>query len=38
MLRPSSVDKYLTWGEPPAQVAEKIETVDRSGAREGAAR
>lgn len=23
------VDKYLTWGEPPAQVAEKIETVRR---------
>ena len=23
----TSIDKYLTWGEPPASVAEKIETV-----------
>jgi alkanesulfonate monooxygenase len=25
-----SVDKYLTWGEPPAAVAEKIATADRA--------
>ena len=31
------VDKYLTWGEPPAQVGEKIETVTAGGAQEGAA-
>jgi alkanesulfonate monooxygenase len=29
------VDVYLTWGEPPAQVAEKIATVRRLAAREG---
>ena len=35
MLRPQQVDKYLTWGEPPAQVEEKIETVTRAAARKG---
>lgn len=25
-----TIDKYLTWGEPPAAVAEKIATVDRA--------
>lgn len=29
------VDLYLTWGEPPAQVAEKIETVRKLAAAEG---
>lgn len=29
------VDVYLTWGEPPAQVAEKIERVRSAAAREG---
>ena len=29
------VDKYLTWGEPPAQVAEKIATVKAAAARHG---
>ena len=29
------MDKYLTWGEPPAQVEEKIETVTRAAARKG---
>jgi alkanesulfonate monooxygenase len=29
------VDYYLTWGEPPAQVAEKIATVRRAAARHG---
>jgi alkanesulfonate monooxygenase len=29
------VDKYLTWGEPPAQVAEKIETVRKAAAAKG---
>ncbi|MER5841794.1 MULTISPECIES: LLM class flavin-dependent oxidoreductase [Streptomyces] len=28
-------DVYLTWGEPPAQVAEKIERVRSAAAREG---
>ncbi|RJS95130.1 FMNH2-dependent alkanesulfonate monooxygenase [Salinisphaera sp. Q1T1-3] len=27
------IDKYLTWGEPPAQVAEKIATVRAAAAR-----
>ena len=27
-----TVDKYLTWGEPPAQVAEKIDTVKAAAA------
>ena len=31
----AQVDKYLTWGEPPAQVEEKIETVTRAAARKG---
>ena len=31
--RPSTVDKYLTWGEPPAQVAEKIDARARAGRR-----
>jgi alkanesulfonate monooxygenase len=30
-----SVDKYLTWGEPPAQVAEKINRVKAAAARRG---
>lgn len=29
------VEKYLTWGEPPAQVAEKIAAVRASAARHG---
>jgi alkanesulfonate monooxygenase, FMNH(2)-dependent len=29
------IDKYLTWGEPPQQVAEKIEKVRKSAARHG---
>jgi alkanesulfonate monooxygenase len=29
------VDKYLTWGEPPEQVRQKIETVREAAAREG---
>ena len=29
------VDKYLTWGEPPAQAREKIETVRRLAEAEG---
>ena len=29
------VEKYLTWGEPPAQVAEKIERVREAAARHG---
>lgn len=30
-----TVDKYLTWGEPPAQVAEKIERVRKIAAQRG---
>ena len=30
-----AVDKYLTWGEPPAQVAEKIAAVRAAAARRG---
>jgi alkanesulfonate monooxygenase len=30
-----TVDKYLTWGEPPAQVAEKIAAVRAAAARHG---
>ena len=29
------VDKYLTWGEPPAQVAEKIAAVRKAAAKAG---
>jgi alkanesulfonate monooxygenase len=29
------VDKYLTWGEPPEQVAEKVEKVRAAAARKG---
>jgi alkanesulfonate monooxygenase len=29
------VDKYLTWGEPPAQVAQKIATAATAAARKG---
>ncbi|UFM67391.1 FMNH2-dependent alkanesulfonate monooxygenase (plasmid) [Paracoccus sp. MA] len=29
------IDKYLTWGEPPAQVRDKIESVRRLAATEG---
>jgi alkanesulfonate monooxygenase len=29
------VDKYLTWGEPPAQVGEKIETVTQAARKKG---
>ncbi len=29
------VDKYLTWGEPPAQVAEKVEKVRAAAAKTG---
>lgn len=29
------VDKYLTWGEPPAQVAEKIATVRKAATAKG---
>jgi alkanesulfonate monooxygenase len=31
----ATVDKYLTWGEPPAAVAEKIATVRASAAAKG---
>ncbi|WP_348767982.1 FMNH2-dependent alkanesulfonate monooxygenase [uncultured Salinisphaera sp.] len=31
----NTVDKYLTWGEPPAQVAEKIATVRAAAAKAG---
>jgi len=30
-----SVDKYLTWGEPPAQVAEKVNRVKAAAAKRG---
>ena len=30
-----AVDKYLTWGEPPAQVAEKVAAVRAAAARKG---
>ena len=30
-----TVDKYLTWGEPPAQVAEKVERVRAAAAARG---
>ena len=30
-----TVDKYLTWGEPPAQVAEKVNRVKAAAARRG---
>ncbi len=30
-----TVDKYLTWGEPPAQVAQKIASVREAAARKG---
>jgi alkanesulfonate monooxygenase len=30
-----SIDKYLTWGEPPAAVAEKIATARAAAARKG---
>ncbi|MDE1150631.1 MAG: FMNH2-dependent alkanesulfonate monooxygenase [Azospirillaceae bacterium] len=30
-----TVDKYLTWGEPPAQVAEKVATVRAAAAAKG---
>jgi alkanesulfonate monooxygenase len=30
-----SVDKYLTWGEPPAQVADKVARVKAAAARRG---
>jgi alkanesulfonate monooxygenase len=30
-----TVDKYLTWGEPPAQVAEKVARVHAAAARRG---
>ena len=29
------MDKYLTWGEPPVQVAEKVATVRAAAARKG---
>ncbi len=29
------IDKYLTWGEPPVQVAEKIATVKQAAAKHG---
>ncbi len=29
------IDKYLTWGEPPAQVAEKVDVVRKAAARYG---
>ena len=35
MSRPQTVDKYLTWGEPPAQVAEKIRTVTEAARAKG---
>ncbi|WP_110650726.1 FMNH2-dependent alkanesulfonate monooxygenase [Salinicola peritrichatus] len=31
----TTIDKYLTWGEPPAQVAEKIATVREAAAKAG---
>jgi alkanesulfonate monooxygenase len=31
----AQVDKYLTWGEPPPQVKEKIQTVARATAKKG---
>lgn len=31
----TSIDKYLTWGEPPASVAEKIETVRKLAKAQG---
>ncbi|WP_219975364.1 FMNH2-dependent alkanesulfonate monooxygenase [Rubrobacter xylanophilus] len=31
----STIDKYLTWGEPPAQVAEKVERVRRAAREAG---
>ncbi|WP_106418332.1 FMNH2-dependent alkanesulfonate monooxygenase [Salinicola tamaricis] len=31
----STIDKYLTWGEPPAQVAEKIASVRQAAAKAG---
>jgi alkanesulfonate monooxygenase len=34
-LAARQVDVYLTWGEPPQQVAEKIETVRRLAAEQG---
>lgn len=30
-----TIDKYLTWGEPPAQVAEKIATVRKAAGQAG---
>jgi alkanesulfonate monooxygenase len=30
-----TIDKYLTWGEPPAQVAEKIAIASHAAARKG---
>ena len=30
-----TVDKYLTWGEPPAQVAEKVNRVKAVAAQRG---
>jgi alkanesulfonate monooxygenase len=36
-LAARQVDVYLTWGEPPALVAEKIETVKRKAAEAGRA-
>ena len=30
-----SVDKYLTWGEPPAQVAEKVNRVKEAASKRG---
>jgi len=30
-----TIDKYLTWGEPPQQVSEKIETMRRLAAAQG---
>lgn len=29
------IDKYLTWGEPPAQVAEKVAAVRKAAAKQG---
>lgn len=34
-LAAEQVDLYLTWGEPPAQVAEKIAQVREKAARHG---
>src|SRR6201996_4280138 len=31
----NSVDKYLTWGEPPAQVAEKVDRVKAAASKRG---